>query len=85
MSTPLNRDQLAALQKYDTPTVCNVVELFDVRPRSAGFMNDTIRCCFPQLPPMVGYALTTTFRSASPPKSGNVYAGLNEQLAGFEE
>lgn len=84
-STSLNRDQLAALQKYDTPTVCNVVELFDVRPRSAGFMNDTIRCCFPSLPPMVGYALTTTFRSASPPPSGNVYAGLNEQLAGFEE
>ena len=85
MSTPLNRDQLTALQKYDTPTVCNVVELFDVRPRSAGFMIDTIHCCFPTLPPMVGYALTTTFRSASPPKSGNVYAGLNEQLAGFEE
>jgi hypothetical protein len=53
-SSPLNRDQLAALQKYDTPTVCNVVELFDVRPRSAGFMNDSIRCCFPHLPPMVG-------------------------------
>jgi 4-hydroxy-4-methyl-2-oxoglutarate aldolase len=84
-AAPLNRDQLAALQKYDTPTVCNVVELFDVRPRSAGFMNDSIRCCFPQLPPMVGYALTTTFRSAAPPKSGNVYAGLNEQIAGFSE
>lgn len=82
---PLARDQLAALQKYDTPTICNVIELFDVRPRNAGFMNDSIRACFPQLPPMVGYALTTTFRSVSPPRSGNVYAGLNEQLAGFAE
>jgi regulator of RNase E activity RraA len=85
MPTPLNRDQLAALQKYDTPTVCNVVELFDVRPRSAGFMNDSIKCCFGHLPPMVGYALTTTFRSFSPPKSGNVYAGMKEQLDGFAE
>ncbi|MFO1092306.1 MAG: RraA family protein [Planctomycetaceae bacterium] len=84
-AAPLNRDQLAALQKYDTPTVCNVVELFDVRPRSAGYMNDSIRACFPHLPPMVGYALTTTFRSFAPPKSGNVYAGLNEQIAGFAE
>jgi regulator of RNase E activity RraA len=79
----LSRDCLVALGQYDTPTVCNVVELFDVQPRSAGFMDDSIRCCFPQLPPMVGFAVTTTFRSQSPPRSGNVYAGLNEQVEAF--
>ena len=43
MSTAkISADCLAALGKYDTPTICNVVELFDVQPRSAGFMDDSI-------------------------------------------
>ena len=27
---------LELLRKYDTPTICNVVELFDLCPRTAG-------------------------------------------------
>jgi 4-hydroxy-4-methyl-2-oxoglutarate aldolase len=76
---------LELLRKYDTPTICNVVELFDLRPRIAGYMNQRIQACFPRLPPMVGYAATATFRSAAPPCSGNVYAGLGEQVASFAE
>jgi regulator of RNase E activity RraA len=34
---------------------------------------------------MVGYASTATFRSASPPRSGNVYSGLSEQVAAFAD
>ena len=29
---------LEKLRKYDSPTICNVIELFDVRPRSQGYM-----------------------------------------------
>jgi regulator of RNase E activity RraA len=76
---------LRLLQKYDTPTVCNVVELFDVRPRHTGYMDKRIQACFPKLPPMVGYASTATFRSAAPPVGGNVYSGLDEQVAAFAE
>jgi 4-hydroxy-4-methyl-2-oxoglutarate aldolase len=76
---------LELLRRYDTPTVCNVVELFDVRPRTAGYMNARIQACYPKLPPMVGYASTATFRSAAPPRSGDVYAGLVEQVASFAE
>jgi len=76
---------LELLRKFDTPTICNVVELFDLRPRSAGYMDGRIRACYPKLPPMVGYASTATFRSAAPPRSGNVYAGLAEQVASFSE
>ncbi len=75
----------AALAKYDTPTVCNVVELFDLHPRSSGYMNDSIRACFPEMPPMVGYAVTSTFRSFAPPRGGDVYAGLKEQVEAFAE
>ncbi|MBL8793321.1 MAG: RraA family protein [Planctomycetia bacterium] len=71
------------LKKYDTPTICNVVELFDYRPRTAGYLDSRIQCCFPKFPVMLGYAATATFRSAAPPRSGNVYAGLADQVASF--
>src|SRR5205823_3124186 len=76
---------LEQLQRFDTPTICNVVELFDLRPRTAGYMDGRIKACFPKLPPMVGYASTATFRSAAPPRAGNVYAGLSEQVAAFAD
>jgi regulator of RNase E activity RraA len=76
---------LELLRQFDTPTVCNVVELFDRRPRTAGYMDARIGACFPKMPPMVGYASTATFRSAAPPSAGNVYAGLADQVASFTE
>ena len=76
---------LEQLRRFDTPTVCNVVELFDLRPRTAGYMDARIQACFPKLPPMVGYAATATFRSAASPRSGDVYAGIADQVASFGE
>lgn len=81
----MNSATLVALGKYDTPTVCNVIELFDVRPRNLGYMNDSIRACFPNLPPMVGFALTSTFRSQAPPPKGGSYGGLIEQVELFAD
>src|SRR6266498_1875089 len=78
-------DILEKLRTFDTPTICNVVELFDLRPRHTGYLDSRIQACFPKLPPMVGYASTATFRSASPPRAGNVYSGLAEQVASFAE
>ena len=74
---------LELLRKYDTPTICNVIELFDLRSRIAGYTDSRIQACYPKLPPMVGYATTATFRSAAPPRSGDVYSGLAEQVATF--
>src|SRR5207244_7713687 len=82
---PVAADVLEKLRAFDTPTVCNVIELFDLRPRTAGYMDGRIKACFPKLPPMVGYASTATFRSAAPPRAGNVYAGLSEQVAAFAD
>jgi 4-hydroxy-4-methyl-2-oxoglutarate aldolase len=80
-----NTADLESLRRYDTPTICNVIELFDVRPRTAGYMNGSIMACFPKMPPMVGYASTATFRSAFAPRAGNAYSGLAEQVASFAE
>src|SRR5579872_2989402 len=74
---------MADLAKYDTPTVCNAIELFAVRPRHTGYMNGSIRACFPKMPPMVGYAVTSTFRSLAPPRGGDVYFSMTDQVASF--
>jgi 4-hydroxy-4-methyl-2-oxoglutarate aldolase len=71
---------LEALRKFDTPTILNVMELFDVIPRTSGYMDHRIGACFPHLPPMVGYAVTATFRAGAPPRSGDVYSGLDKQV-----
>jgi regulator of RNase E activity RraA len=82
---PLSAAELKQLAKYDSPTIANVIELFEVRPRSAGFMDKRIRACFPEMPPIVGYASTATMRTAYPRAEGAVYASLDEQVARFEE
>src|SRR5262245_2421000 len=71
---------LDQLRKYDTPTVCNVLELFDCRPRTAGYMDGRITACYPALAPMVGFASTATFRAAAPPRGGDTYMGLSTQV-----
>lgn len=81
---PLSKKTLKLLRKYDTPTVCNVIELFNVRSRSAGYMDSRIKAAFPEMPPMVGYAATATFRSAAPSSKG-AYMRLQEQVAAFAE
>ncbi len=82
----LTKDRLAKLALFDTPTICNVIELFDIRPRNTGFMDARIRACFPEMPPVVGYAATATFRSSAPPPPGaDVYDAIEEQVARFAE
>ena len=54
---------LEALRRYDTPTLANAIEEFDVRPRDEGFANIDVRCMFPELGVMVGYAATATIRA----------------------
>jgi 4-hydroxy-4-methyl-2-oxoglutarate aldolase len=76
---------LKLLGKFDTPTVCNVIELFGCRSHVTGYMDQRIKACFPKLPPMVGYACTATYRSAAPPRAGNVYSSLGDQVAFFAE
>lgn len=74
---------LAKLSQFDTPTICNVIELFDIRPRNRGYMDGRIRCGFPEMPPMVGFASTASFRSDSPPGKGDAYGSLESQLESF--
>jgi 4-hydroxy-4-methyl-2-oxoglutarate aldolase len=76
---------LSRLTQFDTPTICNAIELFEVRPRTEGYMDARIRACFPEMPPIAGYASTATMRCAFPKRSGDVYGSLDEQVARFDE
>lgn len=64
---PLSWAELSALKRYDAPTVANAIETFNARPRSAGFMGPEVRCIFPELGVMVGYAVTAKIRAAQQP------------------
>ncbi|TMB94324.1 MAG: hypothetical protein E6J42_11605 [Chloroflexi bacterium] len=64
---PLRPEEIATLRTISTPTVCNAIETFNVRPRNEGFMDSTITCRFPELGPVVGYAVTAKIRAAEPP------------------
>jgi regulator of RNase E activity RraA len=80
MPADVSLSVLEQLRKFDTPTICNVLELFDCRPRTAGYMDARIRACYPALPPMVGFATTATFRAGAPPRGGDIYMGLGTQV-----
>ena len=55
---------------YNTPTISNAIELFDVRPRHTGFLPHQIRCLLPELGPIVGYAVTAQTRAGRPAGRG---------------
>ena len=73
---PLSEAEIKALVAWPTPAISNAIETFDVRPRNQGFMLG-VKCMFPDLEPMVGYACTATMSAYLPSKEkgrGATYA-----------
>lgn len=73
MTTPspanLSPVQIEALRRIDSPTIANAIEAFEVRDPTEGYASLELRCMFPDLPPVVGYAVTCTADSTSPGKN----------------
>ncbi|MBM08294.1 MAG: acyl transferase [Magnetovibrio sp.] len=59
-------DRLKVLAKWDTPTICNALEIVMPERRGFGFTIDPFYCLDPSLPPIVGYARTAKLRAAQP-------------------
>ena len=55
------------LQSVDTPTLSNAIELLEVRPRAQGFAPVQLKCLFPELGRMVGYAVTAQVETLTRP------------------
>ena len=62
----LNDELTAALQRLDTPTVCNALELVAPERRGHGFTTAPLVCVRPQLGALVAVARTATIRAAHP-------------------
>src|ERR1051326_2702396 len=67
---PLSPEELDALRRFSTPSISNAIERFDVRPRHQGFTGPEVRCMYPDLPPIVGYASTATIAAEQPSAAG---------------
>lgn len=61
----LSEQELAELRAFDTPTVCNAINvLAPEAPKN--FTSENLICAAPDLPPMVGYAKTARMRGTRP-------------------
>jgi regulator of RNase E activity RraA len=65
----LNERETGLLKRWDAPTIANAIErIKGVRFRTEGFTNPEIQTLFPELGPMVGYAVTATIKASEPAK-----------------
>ena len=74
MNTPLTKELLESLRRLDGCTLANAIETFNVRLRNEGFTDGGLRCFFPLLPPIVGYAATVKIRGSAPPTAAGLYS-----------
>lgn len=69
----LPRKYLDELRQFDTCTISNAIERLKVRLRNEGFIYGAVMCRFPELPPVIGYAVTGRIRTSMAPVSGRWY------------
>jgi len=59
----LSKCQLDELKEFDTPTISNAIEMFNIRPRTEGFLGPEIKCILSYEKPLIGYAATAIISS----------------------
>ena len=78
----LTAEQLEALRHIDSPTVSNAIEQFNVRSPVAGYAGWELRCAFPEIGTMIGYAVTCTGDTTTASRTGD--RGLMRLWAALE-
>ena len=58
-----SRQSLEALRQWDTPTICNALEITNPERRARGFTRRPVVACFPEMKPLVAFARTALIRS----------------------
>src|SRR5690349_5173486 len=74
MNPTLTPDQLRDLRRLDACMLANAIETFRKRLRNEGFIDASVRCLLPHLPPLLGYAATVKIRGSAPPTTNGAYA-----------
>jgi regulator of RNase E activity RraA len=54
------------LRRFDTPTICNALEVASGTRQLSGFTQQTLLAASTSLPPIIGYARTATIRCSTP-------------------
>lgn len=62
----MNQELFDHLAGFDTPTICNALEVVSGTREVKGFTLQTFECAFPDMKPIVGFARTATIRAAQP-------------------
>ena len=69
--TKITTEDLKSLAGWDTPTICNALEITNPERRGYGFSVKPFVCLDPSLPPIVGVARTVQIRAAQPPSGSD--------------
>ena len=64
-SVPVTGSLIEYLTTVDSPTLSNAIEMLGVRPRSDGFTPSEMRCLFPELGRLCGWAVTAQVETIS--------------------
>jgi len=73
MKAILTPEQMESLRQLDACTLANTIETFHERLRNEGFADNSVRCLFPRLMPMLGHAATVKVRGSAPPTAESRY------------
>jgi regulator of RNase E activity RraA len=65
---PFTAEDLEALRAWDTPTICNGLEIIAAERRATGFTIEPVVVADPKLKPIVGLARTAMIRAKEPPR-----------------
>jgi regulator of RNase E activity RraA len=60
------KDLISQLQDFDTPTICNALEMIDPERKNFGYTDQSLFCLYPHMPSIVGIAKTASIRSLRP-------------------
>ena len=79
--TIVSAEILRELGTFDTPTICNAIEVVDPERRNRGFSIRPFFCAHPNLPTVVGYARTARIRSQHKPMSAGDAIGYYRYIS----
>jgi 4-hydroxy-4-methyl-2-oxoglutarate aldolase len=70
------KEELDAIRPFTVPTLANAIETFGVIPSNTGYCDAKMKCRYPELPLMVGYAVTARVSTDQVPSE--VRPGIHE-------
>ena len=80
--TGITAAALAELARWDTPTICNALEVVMPERRGHGFTKAPFACLYSDMAPIIGLARTARIRAAEPDQGGK--GAMPDRIAYYE-